>query len=167
MAKKSKKSNMRALWDFVTLVLAGLLLGFMALPQFSWLVVGETIYNRPGYDLISFEDGANTGLSVVLLLLVIFAALLALFAILKLLADLGVVKSSGFNKFATFGLLLSAIAVAVLVIVNCIVTGTYCDGKADPITEKVTGRVANWATLIVNAVIGVVSLITSALTMKK
>lgn len=167
MAKKSKKSNMRALWDFVTLALAGLLLGFMALPHLSVLLLGETVYSSSGYDLISFEDGANTGLSVVLLLLVIFASLLALFAILKLLADLGVVKSSGFNKFATFGLLLSAIAVAVLVIVNCIVVGTYCDGKADPITQEVSGRVANWATLIVNAVVGVASLGTSALALKK
>ena len=166
MAKKSKKSNMRALWDLITLALAGLLLGFMALPHLSVLVVGIG-GSVSGYDLISFEDGANIGLSIVLLLIVIFASLLALFAVLKLLADLGVVKGAGFNKFATFGLLISAIAVAVLVIVNCIVVGTYCDGKADPITHEITGRVANWATLIVNAVVGVASLGTSALALKK
>ncbi len=167
MAKKSKKSNMRALWDLITLALAGLLLGFMALPHYSMLALNETLYSRSGYELISFEDGANTGLSVVLLLLVIFASLLALFAVLKLLADLGVVKGAGFSKFATFGLLLCAIAVAVLVIVNCIVVGTYCNDNSTKIGDTVSGLVANWATLIVNAVVGVASLGTSALALKK
>ncbi len=167
MAKKSSKSNMKALWDLITLVLAGVLLGFIALPHMSVLLLGETIASYSGYDLITFGENANVGVAIVLLLLVIFAALLALFAILKLLADLGVVKSSGYAKFVKIGLVISALAVVVLVIINCITLGVYCDGEADGVTGRVSGRVATWATIIVNAVLGLGAGVTTFLSAKK
>lgn len=172
MAKKSaKKGNSvyKTLLDFLTFALAGLLVGFVALPHIKaeGNILGINIVSGTvsGYDLISFEEGANIGVSVVLLLLVIFASLLALGAILKLLCDFKVVKNVSVAKFASWLCILCAFAVAVLGIANIITVATACKAKEANVGN--VGTYAMWGTLIVNGIIGALTLATSALATNK
>ena len=174
MAKKSAKKGNNfgvILFNFLTLALAGLLLGFVALPhikaEVSTSILGgaSTSKMTSGYGLISFEEGANIGVSVVLLLLVIFASLLALFAILKLLCNFKLVKNASVAKFASWLCVLCALAVAVLAIANIITVATAC--KADGNALVSGGTYAMWGTLIVNAILGAATLATSALATRK
>ena len=101
MAKKSKakksKNLVQVVCDLLTVVLGGLLLGFIALPHVkleisSGFLGTSSSSTIDGYSLINFEEGANVGLSVVLLLAIIFAGLMVLSGLLKLACDTGVVK---------------------------------------------------------------------------
>ena len=131
------------------------------------MLLGAEIGVASGYDLISFEEGANTGVSIMMLLLLIFAGLMVLSAILKLLVDLKVVKGSTFEKVVTWMMVISAAAVAVIVVVSMIVIPTNFTAEADKITNKVSGNVVNWLPLILNAVFGIGSLMVSVLAAKK
>ncbi|MGN1200779.1 MAG: hypothetical protein ACI4R8_00745 [Candidatus Caccovivens sp.] len=168
--KTANKTNvMKLVWDGLTLVLGGLLLGLIALPHWALYVAGNMVdgANVSGYDLIDFGEGSDAGVAVVLLLLVVFASVLVLGAILKLLADLKVVKNSTFAKVANWVMLVSALAVAVLAIVNIITVSVYCGNNSTIIADKVSGAVASWGTLIVNGILGVGTVVTSMLSVRK
>lgn len=173
MAKKKSAGSgkLSMLWTLLTMVLGAVILGFVALPhikaEVSTSILGgaSEATTTSGYSLISFEEGADVGMAVVLLLLVIFASLLIVSAILKLLCDLKVIKNITFLKVAKLLMLVCAAAVAVLAIVNIITVSTYCSSVGGDLIK--VGTYAVWATLIVNAIIGVGSLITSALAVRK
>lgn len=171
MAKKStakkSKNTMQIVWDLLTIVLGGLLLGFMALPHQKLLVFGEEASSATGYQLITFEEGTNTGIAIVLLLITIFAALMVLGGFMKVLADASLVKSKLFAKVAKFVMLISALATLVLLIVSMILIASASDGAPDKLTNKVSGWVAVWMTLIVNACLGGVAFVSSLLSLKK
>lgn len=171
MANKTKKSSFKLIMDLVTILLGGLLLGFVALPHVSYeassgIIGGGVSTSSSGYDLINFEEGANTGVAVVLLLIVIFASLLVLFGLLKLLTDSGTVKSSVASKVMNFGLVICALALTALVIANIFTVSNACSA-VDGGSFFQAGSYAVWATLIVNAILGVGSLVTSLFAWKK
>lgn len=170
--KTSSKTNvMKLVWDALTLALGGLLLGFIALPHAmseGTLFGHTTTTTVSGYELINFGDGYDTGVAVVLLLLTIFASLMVLGAIMKLLADLRVVNNNTFAKVATWMMLLCALAVAVLAIVNIITVSTAYTGDSLTIGSLASANWgASWGTLIVNGILGVGSLVTGLLSARK
>ncbi len=161
MAKKSGGSLMKVILDIITIVLGGLVFAFLALPFHSSSIGEHTIGSVSGYDYIDFGDLAPKGCAIVLLLLLIFAGIMILGAVMKLLCDINVVKSSGFAKFANFMTIIGGLMVAVLSIVNIITVSVYLSDTLGGVFD--TG----WAALIIIAIVGVASLATSALTVRK
>ena len=167
MAKKksSKKSGVKALMDFITMAIGGLILGFMALPHLKYEVTafgGTSTENVSGYGLISFEEGANIGLSVVLLIMIITASLMCLFGLLKLLVDVDVIKGVGFGKFVGFGLVVSALATFALAITVCIMVPVACKDDSFNFGGIFSGgKFAVWGSIITNACVAFVGFITS------
>lgn len=171
MAKKStNKNSIKVLLDFVTLVLGGLILGFIALPHLkaeTGVVIGTVTNNYSGFSLINF-DGNDKSVAIVLLLLTIFASLLILFAFLKLLVDAKVIKNSAFAKFTSFALGLTALAVLALEIANCITIPIAVEDSSFSLGGVISsGIYAVWATIIINAILSLGSLITSFFSIKK
>ena len=124
MAKKSSKFG-KTLADFLALVLSGVVFGLLAMPFISGkgsALGGEIVKNASGYDLLNFDS--NAGLATVILLLIIFASLMAVCAILKLLYDEKIVSNKTFGKVVGFGLIIMALAVVVMAIVAMIVVPT-------------------------------------------
>ena len=169
MAKKSSKSALKLIMDFVTLILGGLVLAFLALPHVntkasSGFLGGEISKTTSGYSLISFEEGANTGVSVVLLLIIIVASLLVLASLVKILADTGVVKTT--SKTVGIVMAVFALALTALLIANIFTVSGACNmGGFGDLFQAGTEPVL--ATLIVNAIIGFASLVTSLVSIKK
>lgn len=172
MAKKSK-NLVQVVCDLLTVVLGGLLLGFVALPHvrleyktnFTGTLVSET---SSGYSLISFEEGANVGLSVVLLLAIIFAGLMVLSGLLKLACDTGVVKGGVFAKVVKLVMVVSALATVALFVTNIFtVSGACQNGGLDFIISASGGTYPVLATLIVNACLGGVAFLSSLVSLKK
>lgn len=174
MAKKknsSKKNMIKILMDFLTLCLGAVVLGFVALPHISFAVssvIGKGNATTSGFELISFEKGDNISVAVVLLLLVIFASMLIAFALLKMLVDGGVIKNKTISKVASFGMIVSALWVAGFAVANCITIPVACADKSFNLGNLVsTGIYAVWGSIIVNAILGICSLITSSLSLRK
>ncbi len=165
--KKSNVSGIKLFWQVLTIALGGLLLGFLALPHISVQLLGSELSSTNGYSLIDFSDGADTGVAIVLLLLVIFLCLMVLGAIIQMLCGLGVFQSESVAKFAKFVMTISALAVAVLAIVNIITVASSCNAEEGLVSGELTGTVAVWATLIINAVIGVCAFVSSLFSAKK
>lgn len=170
--KKSSKKNMfKILMDMLTLALGAIVLGFVALPHINISVssaLGGASRSSSGFDLISFEEGANIGVSIVLLLLVIFASLLIAFSVLKILTDSKVVKNSTVAKVASFGLIVLSLLVAGFAIANCITIPVACADKSFNVGNVLSSGVyAVWGAIIVNAVLGIGSFVASVFTLKK
>lgn len=169
MAKK-KSNNTNLLWSLITLILGGAILGFLALPYLksSATFAGSTTTSTvSGYELINFSDGYETGVAVVLLLLTIFASLLIFASILKLLADLKVVKDATFKKVANLSFVLSALAVAVLVITSIIIVPVSYTGNDLSFGSSSVKWGAGWAALVINTLVGCGVFITSVLATRK
>lgn len=164
----AKQNNLlKWIMNIATVVLTVLLIGFIALPHIEGFLLGESVGTQSGYDCISFGDGDPKGVATVLLLLVIFACLLALTAILKILADTGVVKSAKFAKVVNIVLVVLSVITAILAIVNIITVATYCNDNYAAVAGKDNGLVACFGTLIVNAIIACVTIATSVVSIKK
>lgn len=167
MAKKSSKSMKGFLFDFLVLVLAGGLLGFLALPfmKYQTTALGSTaVTNYSGYGLLNFD--ANAGIATVILLLVIFASLLTLFAIVKMLADLGLFKNKSISKILAYVVVFLAFAALVLTITNMIYIPTQCNSGSIG-SYFSTGTQAAWLGLIISAVDALFAFVASLFTLKK
>lgn len=165
MAKKSSKFG-KTLADFLALVLSGVVFGLLAMPFISskMTIAGrEIVSNASGYDLLNFD--ANAGLATVVLLLIIFASLMAVCAILKLLYDEKIVSNKTFGKVVGFGLILMAFAVVVMAIVAMIVVPTNC--KSYSLWGASVGSYAGWLALVLVLVDALAGLIASYLAIKK
>lgn len=171
MAKKSTGNKLKVLWNGLTVVLGALLLAFIALPHVklevsTGLLGGASeAESYSGYSLISFQDGYDTGVAVVLLLLVIFASLLVLSAVVKTLCDAKVIKNATVLKVASWATMLLSVVVAVLAIVNIITISSFCSSVENKLFSA--GKYAMWGSLIVNAIIAVATVPTSVLSLKK
>lgn len=157
MAKKSSKNT---LFDFLALILSGAVFGILAMPFItSKLAVAgkETTSTMSGYDLLNFE--ADSGLATVVLLLVIFASILALFALIKLLVDEKIISNKTVAKCADLCLLLSALAVVVMAIVAMIVVPSKC--SAEKVGSLTVGTFAGWVALVILLVDALVALVMS------
>lgn len=162
MAKKSSKFG-KTLADFLALVLSGVVFGLLAMPFISGkgsALGGEIVKNASGYDLLNFDS--NAGLATVVLLLIIFASLMAVCAILKLLYDAKIVSNKTFGKVVGLGLILMAFAVVIMAIVAMIVVPTNC--KAHSLGSS---DYAGWFALVLVLVDALAGLIASYLAIKK
>lgn len=167
MAKKATKKTGNILFDILILLLAGGIFGFLALPYMSSkaTVFGkEVVSNISGYDLLNFD--ANSGIATVILLLVIFASLLALFAIVKILADLGMFKNKKASRLLSFIVILLALAVFAMTITNMIYIPTECNSGSLG-SYFAAGTYPAWLGLILTAVDSLLALVTSLFTLKK
>ena len=151
----------------MTIALGALLLGFLALPHITVKagtgITGTYASSVSGYDLISFEEGSNTGVAVVLLFIAILAALLVVAGIVKLLADSGTIKLN--TRIVGMVVAIIALALLAFLIANIFTVNGICDGVEDDIITL--GNFAVFATLIVNAIIGAGAFLTSLLSIKK
>ncbi len=165
--KSSKKSGVKAILDFVVLALAGGMFGFLALPFVKNQITAGSMttelarYN--GYQLMDFEN--NAGVATCILLMIIFASLLAVFAIVKLLADMGTLKGATLSKVVAFGTVVLALAVLVMSIVIMIVIPTNC--KTGAISVVSGGTLAIWYSLIINTCAGLATFVTSVFSIRK
>ena len=169
MAKKSSKSGLKLIMDFVTLILGGLVLAFLALPHVntkagSGVLGGEVSETTSGYSLISFEEGENMGVSIVLLLIIIVASLLVLASLVKVLADTGVIKTT--SKTVGIVMAVFALALTALLIANIFTVSGACN-MADGGNFFQLGTEPVLASLIINAIVGFASLVTSIVSVKK
>ncbi len=176
--KKTQKNSVKAIWDFITLALASVLLGFIALPHVGFrinILTGSSTSTNSGFKLINFEDGSNTTVATVLLLLAIFASLLILISLFKLLSDAGIIKNKTFSKVVNALTIVLSFAVAVLAIVSMIVIAVAVKDDADSFLtlNGLLGGLASaevfavWGVLITNMLLGVATLVTSAFSLKK
>lgn len=165
MAKKSKKSNNKIIWNFLVLVFAGCLLGFLALPYAKAKVsVGSAVSesNISGFSMLDFNS--DSGLAVVILLLVIFASILAILSLLKICCDAGIIKNKSAVKIIKFGLILFALASLVMTIVAMIVVPSKHNSLGGSYAS--IGTYANWFVLILSSVMGVGAFSSSVLSAK-
>ncbi len=154
MAKKSSKNT---LFDFIALVLAGAVFGILAMPfKIGKLTVlgKETTSTLSGYDLLNFDTDA--GLATVILLVIIFASILALFALVKLLVDEKIISNKTVAKCVNLGLLVSALAVVAIAVAAMIVVPSKCD-----FVDGFGGTIAGWVALIILLVDGLGALVLS------
>ncbi len=171
MAKKKSHSMLKVLFDVVALVLGALVFVLLATTHINSVVYNalsskqEVVATLSGYQLINFGDGYDTGVAVVLLVLAVLAGLTMLFAALKLLCDIGLVKNASVKKFTTFGFVASALLLVVMAIVSMIVVSSYA-GKNYNETLKL-GLVANWFMLILEAVVALGTSACAILSWKK
>jgi len=127
MAKKSSKKGISKLLDLILIVIAGGMFGFLAMPYINnkvTSVLGDTIKTVSGYQLLDFE--ADGGLATIILLLIIFASLLAVLSVLKLCFDANIIKNKTVGKVAGFGVVVMALAILVVCIVAMIVVPNKC-----------------------------------------
>lgn len=162
-----KKSIFKTILDAVTVLLAVLLIAFVALPYIGYSVGGKTMSdaNLSGYDCISFEEGAPVATAVVLVMLLIFASLLIISGIAKILIDLGIIKSEKVAKIVKAVMILSAVLSAILAIASIFTVAVYCGDHYS--SELNAGLVPMYATLVINAIIAVVTIVTTAISAKK
>lgn len=169
MAKKktSKKSSAKALLDLVVLVLTGAVFGFLALPfvEAKGTVLGvTTVAHTSGYGLLDFE--ANSGVATCILLTIIFASLLAVVALCKLLSDAGIIKNATCAKVCSFACVIMALAVLVMAIVVMIVVPTNCKSYSVGGFAS-AGNYAVWYALIINAVVSLAGFVASVFSIRK
>ncbi len=170
MAKrKSSKSSMKVvLLNIITLVFAGCLIGFLGLPYVKHQVSGfGSTYEETasGFSLLDFE--ANSGVATVVLLLLIFASILALLVLVKIFCDAGIIKSKSLSKLVGYGVVLFALASFVMTIVAMIVIPNNCNSGSLGIFGIGGGTKPAWFELILSAVMGLGATVTGVLSMKK
>lgn len=167
MAKKSKSKG-NPLFSLLAIVFAGAVFGILAMPFVKASVsalgskLAETSYS--GYSLLDFE--ANSGMATVILPLVIFAGLLALVSLVKLLLDLGVVKNGKVGR--TLGLVMAVLGLALVgaAIATMIVVPNNCNAGA--LGNVVAGGTKpQWLALILMLVDGLVATCVSLMSAKK
>ena len=135
-----------------------LILGFLALPYLAVEAVaalGIPAMSKTGYDFLDFSTpnptSEQTFCAVVVLLLVIFACILIVSAILSLLSDFGVVVNEKFAKVVKWLSLVSAVIVFVLAVLNIVactnlVSATnkpFSAFNASPASASIAGLVLN------------------------
>lgn len=169
MAKKSN-NGLKVLLDIGTILFGVLVIVFMALKYIKQELSAGSLsksneYN--GFKLISFGDESllGNGVAVAMLLLAIFAGILAFAGILKLIADLGVVKNKSFSKVANFACIIMAIVVVVMAIVVMIAVPSNC--KSEILGKLAGGSYPLWFPLILNLVLGIGATATSLIASKK
>lgn len=166
----AKTNNfMKKIFDLATMVFGALLLGFIALPHLKaqmTSVLGNSTSYTSGFDLLSFSEGANIGISVILLLLTIFASLTIVCGALKFLCDAEIVKGKTLEKCARLSTMFSAFACLALMIalfidlpLNCksLSLGSLASGGVYPV----------YTVLSINTAIALVALVTSVLSSRK
>lgn len=170
MAKKSSKKSMKALGlDLLVLLFSGAMFGLLAVPYIkmeasSGILGAGTSSTISGYDLLNFDSDA--GMATCILLLVIFASLMALLAIVKMLGDAGIIKSRRVMKLIGFGMVFMAFAVLVMTIVNMIVVPSKCNSSS--IGSIISaGSYAYWLGLILSGVSALLGFVASIFAVKK
>lgn len=168
MAKKSsKKSSKNFGLDLLALLFSGAMFGLLAMPYVKAevsSVLGTSSTTMSGYDLLNFDSDA--GMATCILLLVIFAALMALLAIVKMLGDAGIIKSRRVMKLLGFCLVFMALAVLVMTIVDMFVVPSKCSSSS--LGSLISGGYyAYWLGLILSGVSALLGFVASIFAVKQ
>ena len=162
----AKKSSKKAFYDFLTVALSGGVYGFLALPfvKSEASILGQSSsWTASAYQLLDFE--ANSGIATVVLLTIIFAGVLAFFALCKLVFDAGFLKSKAASKYLGFATVLFALALIGVSIAAMIVIPKSCSTSS--LGGWISaGTTAQWGGLIANLAAGILALGTSYLSTK-
>lgn len=168
MAKKSSKKSMKNFGlDLLVLLFSGAMFGFLAMPYVKGEVssiLGTTSTTVSGYNLLNFDNDA--GMATCILLLVIFASLMALLAIVKMLGDAGIIKSRRVMKLIGFCMVFMALAVLVMTIVNMIVVPSKCNSSSLGSIIS-AGSYAYWLGLILSSVSALLGFVASIFAVKQ
>lgn len=163
MAKrKSSNKGSKTLFNIITLVFAGCLIGFLALPyvKFQASALGSTHEETTsGFSLLDFEG--NSAVATVILLLLIFASILALFTLVKMLCDAKVINNKSLSKLVGYLVVLFALASLVMTIVAMIVISNNCKSGSLGLLGIGAGTKPAWFELILSAVMGLGATCTS------
>ena len=166
MAKKSKFGS-AVIFDLIVLVLAGGIFGLLALPfvKAETTIIGFTGSTTvSGYDLLNFE--ANAGIATVILLIIIFASVLALSALCRVFVDGGMVKSKSLDKYAMIGMNLISLALLVCSIIITIMIPANC--SADGVGSIfAAGSYAVWYSLALTIVVSFAAFCVSGMVRRK
>lgn len=169
MAKKSSKKSMKfVLLDLLSLILAGGLIGFLALPYVKYqasALVSTYETTASGFKLLDFDG--NTAIATVVLLIIIFASLLAVSAILKICCDAKVITNKTCGKAISLCLILFAFASLVMAVVAMIVVSSECSAGSLGFLGIGGGSKPSWLALILGLLVSLSALISSLLSVKK
>lgn len=142
----------------LTAVFGVLILGFLALPYLAVKAVsalGIPAMTKTGYDFLDFSTpnptSDQTFCAVVMLLLVLFACVLIVSAVLSLLCDFGIISNEKFAKVVKWLSIVTAVivfALAVLNIVACtnLASATnkpFAAANISPASASIVGLVLN------------------------
>ena len=136
----------------VLILCAALVFVFLAFPVMD-LGYGMSV---TGYDMLKMDGDAFWG--AILVFLIIFACILAVAAILKLLAVFGVIKNAKFEKIINIVLLVASIALTVVAVTHII---KCCVEMKDGL------KYVGWAGLILNTLTGAGAIVATVFATKK
>ncbi len=143
----------------LTAVFGALILGFLALPYLAVKAVsaiGVPAMTKSGYDFLDFSTpnptSEQTFSAVIVLLLVIFASVLIISAILSLLCDFGVLSNEKVAKLVKWLSVVSAVIVFVLAVLNIVACTNLVSATNEPFAAiaKVSPASASIAGLVLN-----------------
>ncbi len=144
-----------------------LILGFLGLPyvtQAAYSIMGteNPALKSSGYDVLDSNNpdptAKETFLYVAVLLLVIFACIMIVSAVLALLDDFGVVSNEMYSKVVKWVLFASALAVLVLTILN-IVACTGVVAEKNELVDTTNKQLSSYGVSIPAVKTGLISLI--------
>ena len=121
-----KDSMKKALLTLGSMVFAGLTLVFFAVPN-VYMGEGNFMHESSGFD---YYDAGIDFMKAMLILTCIFAGIVVLFGIAKILADSKVISSKGVAKIVNFIFVISAMALVVCAVLYCIAIGAMCGDTA-------------------------------------
>lgn len=166
-AKKSGKKGLAKLLDLVVLAVAGGMFGFLAMPFITGKIsVGglSTSVSDSGYNLLNFD--ADKTLAILMLLLIIFASMLAVLSIIKLCYDFNLIKEKSLGKIIGYSLVILALALFVVSVVTMIVVPGKCESHSVGGYAS-GGSYANWFTLVLVTAVSLGGVIASFFSVKK
>lgn len=169
MAKKSssKAKTGNLLLDLLALIFSAGIFGLLAMPYVKYevsSVIGSASSQSSGYQLLDFE--ANAGVSTMILLLIIFASISILFAIVKMLVDAKILKGKNAVKLANFGLIVMTLILTVISIVSIIVIASNCGANGFGSIVS-AGSYAGWFGLILTVVCSGLAFVSSIFSVKR
>lgn len=140
----------------VLVLCAALVFIFLAFPVMSVIYPVLGSVSITGYDMLKMDGDAFWG--AILVFLIIFACILAVAAILKLLAAFGVIKNAKFEKIINIVLLVASIALTVVAVTHII---KCCVEMKDGL------QYVGWAGLILNTLTGAGAIVATVFATKK
>ena len=148
-----KEGMKKALLTFAAIVFAGLTYVFFAVEN-VFMGEGDHTIGTTGFDLY---EGGSDFMKAMLILTCIFAGIVVLFGIAKILTDSKVISSKGVAKIVNFIFVISAMALVVCAVLYCIAIGAMCGDTAFGSYQVLNPTV--WA-LVLMSIFGALSFLT-------
>ena len=149
-----KESTKNVILTLASIVFAGLVIVFFAVPNVSFDAV-ITTETASGFD---YYDAGSDFMKAMLIITMIFACLTVLFAIFKMLVDAKLIKSKSVAKFINLLFIVSAIALVVSSILYMISVITMCNDSSISIGDYTSMTPVFWS-IILMPVFALISLV--------